>query len=58
MNGKKKIPLGAVPRKCDVCNQAFKAHTDSQWLYKKRQHELLSVRHQRALASAAKAKNT
>jgi len=38
-----------VKRKCEVCNQEFKAMTDKQWRHAKYEHDLMSVRHKKYL---------
>jgi hypothetical protein len=46
MRQQRELPLGAVPRRCAQCGKSFRAMTDRQWDHVRREHELLSSKHQ------------
>lgn len=45
MPRRKKLPPGAIPRVCLKCGQHFLAMTEREWEHNRRQHELLSKKH-------------
>jgi len=49
MPRRKKLPLAATARSCPVCGQTFRPMTVREWASNLRQHELMSVRHKKAL---------
>jgi hypothetical protein len=43
------FPAGAIPRVCTQCGQHFRPMTEREWAHNRRQHELLSLKHNPAI---------
>jgi hypothetical protein len=52
MARKRKLLFGAKARECAACRQAFRPMTEAQWEHNRQQHELLSLRHKRAIGGS------
>jgi hypothetical protein len=46
------LPVGAIPRVCAMCHRHFHPMTEREWAHNRRQHELLSLKHNPAAYAA------